>query len=343
MQRENLDDPANLKETADVSSPIERDNELWYEDGNLAIIAHSTELRIYQGQLATLSDVFNNMFKVPQPPPRTTEVCGSVYPVVHVTDISEDWRHLLRLLMPVANANVVQRPGHIILPTYQQISAYIRLSHKYEIDFVLEQSLEYLQCYFHDDFDKWYVRTPLAPLPGMKIVHAIDIVNIARLTGRHFPPPFCSAARLGQRLVEGYRRGDGSYGQLTPEDLGRCIAAQKLLACETAKAVLAAFTPYTSKDCKHAQQRPQKFRCLLGLQRLLHNFREDATLVANIYPFYRWKYYRAFASGSSEVEMCDVCWAQLEQRFVNEQRKIWARLPELLDVVVPTWGKPVSS
>ncbi len=73
-----------------------RDEEFWFEDGNVMLVARDVEFRVFKGILADHSPVFKDMFSLPQPPEYATALC----PVVHVTDAPEDLRHLLRVYMP---------------------------------------------------------------------------------------------------------------------------------------------------------------------------------------------------------------------------------------------------
>lgn len=42
--------------------------ELWFEDGNVVLIAESTSFRVHKSILSRTSDFFKDMFSLPQPP-----------------------------------------------------------------------------------------------------------------------------------------------------------------------------------------------------------------------------------------------------------------------------------
>ncbi|OBZ69703.1 hypothetical protein A0H81_10185 [Grifola frondosa] len=74
---------------------ISRDDEFWYKDGNIVLIAGNIAFRVYQGLLAEQSQVFMDLFVVPQPAgAETMDDCA----MVHLSDSPEDLRHLLRAL-----------------------------------------------------------------------------------------------------------------------------------------------------------------------------------------------------------------------------------------------------
>ena len=74
-----------------------RDEEFWYEDGTIDLVAGNVVFRVYKGVLAEHSAVFKDMFSLPQPPSEST---SSECPVVYLSDSPEDLRHVLRVLMP---------------------------------------------------------------------------------------------------------------------------------------------------------------------------------------------------------------------------------------------------
>lgn len=84
-----------------------RDEDFWYSDGNIIIVARDVEFRVYKGLLADHSAVFRDMLAFPQPPVPTPSNAGSAEdpcPVVHVSDSPEDFRHILRFYMPRDNS-----------------------------------------------------------------------------------------------------------------------------------------------------------------------------------------------------------------------------------------------
>ncbi|KAL1938146.1 hypothetical protein VTO73DRAFT_11975 [Trametes versicolor] len=77
-------EPGNIE----VSSR-KRDEEFWYEDGSIILVARDVEFRVFKGILAEHSPVFRDMFSLPQPP-TTSSISSSseqdTCPVVHLLD-----------------------------------------------------------------------------------------------------------------------------------------------------------------------------------------------------------------------------------------------------------------
>ena len=69
--------------------------------------------------------------------------------------------------------------GETSKPTYEQISAWIRIGHKYQLKGLYEQSLNFLKLHYTTDLRVWCESEHFAP-PGWKEVCSIGVVNLAR-------------------------------------------------------------------------------------------------------------------------------------------------------------------
>ena len=89
------------------SSP-QHDDELWFANGNLVLIARDVEFRIWKTPLIRHSPVFRDMLSLPQDSPSSTSsdetsatvTSGAAPAVVHLSDSPEDLRHFLRAFFP---------------------------------------------------------------------------------------------------------------------------------------------------------------------------------------------------------------------------------------------------
>ncbi|PIL24767.1 hypothetical protein GSI_12653 [Ganoderma sinense ZZ0214-1] len=89
-----------------ATAELKRDEELWFEDGNLILIASEVEFRVYKGPLIAQSLVFKDMLSLPQPSSsdtRSNQDTDTARPstscaTVHLQDDSlSDLRHFLRM------------------------------------------------------------------------------------------------------------------------------------------------------------------------------------------------------------------------------------------------------
>lgn len=75
----------------------ERDEEFWFDDGNIVLIAGNLSFKVYRGLLASQSPVFADMFSTGDPH-ADSQIDGC--PIVHLQDTPQALRHLLRALIP---------------------------------------------------------------------------------------------------------------------------------------------------------------------------------------------------------------------------------------------------
>ena len=85
-----------------AKEPLKKDEEFWFEDGNLLLVARDVQFRVYQGPLVAHSPVFQDMLSLPQPAEDSVhrERHGDPScPTVPLIDSPEDLRHFLRVFM----------------------------------------------------------------------------------------------------------------------------------------------------------------------------------------------------------------------------------------------------
>ena len=94
--------PASPSPAAEVDArSVKRDEELWFPDGNLILVARDVEFRVYQGPLVAHSPIFKDMLSLPQPDEthREAQPTGSSCATVHLPDSPEDLRHFLHVFI----------------------------------------------------------------------------------------------------------------------------------------------------------------------------------------------------------------------------------------------------
>ncbi|RDX48999.1 hypothetical protein OH76DRAFT_1351456 [Lentinus brumalis] len=322
-----------------------RDEEFWYEDGTIILVARNVQFRVYKGVLADHSSVFADMFSLPQPASTLASTTSAECPVVHLEDSPEDLRHVLRALLPKKSALVDFAAER---PTFHEISAQARLGHKYQIDTLFERSLSYLKTCFTTDFDarqRWLTGNRYSQVPvewgghGDK-VFAIGVVNIARLAQADTILPSalavcCSLAAT--RLVKGFEREDGSWERLSEEDLELCFTGMRRLAHEASVAVVTEFARFIlpngctgEADCQNA------------INQLLSDYGDNSEpYFPSKNPFRDWddwitEYWEEEVEPEEDA-VCETCSAKILKGFRVQQRDTWKRLPDIFDLPVKDW------
>lgn len=97
---------SNLTQTQSIL----KNSSVYYEDGNIVIIAENVAFRAHRGVLSKRCEVFRDMFVVGRPcsSDETFEDC----PVVRVSDLSKDWEAFLEVLYGYRYALFLLRQSH---------------------------------------------------------------------------------------------------------------------------------------------------------------------------------------------------------------------------------------
>ncbi|RPD76890.1 hypothetical protein L226DRAFT_611302 [Lentinus tigrinus ALCF2SS1-7] len=306
----------------------QRDEELWFDDGNLSIVAGNVEFRVYKGPLMKQSGFFKDMLSLPQPSLPASVSCATV----QVSDSPEDMRHFLRTFV---------EGGLRFEPTFHEISAYIRLGHKYQCDKLVQRSVDYLKKYYVDNFDEWFKVTSLDP-PTFQSIHRIGVVNLARLAGADglLPVALMCCCMLGSDISKGFTREDGTLETLSVEDLTRCFVGRAKLLEATFVATHRTFRDTVAPDCKNPS------RCKEALQRLLHQMIENADLMRDIRDL-RFDNSKTdyINSTDDDRELCSRCFTMIGKtgRQQEQHKEIFKKLPEIMDVQVEGWWTGVDN
>ncbi|KAI0776682.1 hypothetical protein BD413DRAFT_469202 [Trametes elegans] len=319
---------------------MKRDNELWFEDGNLILTAEHVEFKVYRGPLIAHSAVFRDMLSLPQPnhgnhPEQTSEL---LCPVIPLHDSPDDLRHVLRVFVPGNSLRSVCYRAGFFEPSYEEVSACIRIGHKYQIEDLLQRNLAYLHKLYPSDFDAYLASRRLRPTAFTR-AHAIGAVNLARFTGESslLPTALMACCTLGADIVLGLPREDGTRETLSPEDLGRCFVGRARMAQASARVAHQMFRQSVARGCRHPAC------CQRVLQRLLNELGDARIeLVSNLDWAAPWVGY--VDEKDEERELCGKCYKMLEEERPRQlQREVWQVLPTMMGVSVEGWGEKVKA
>lgn len=219
-------------------------------------------------------------------------------------------------------------------PTFDMVSAYIRIAHKYQMDGLLNQWLEYLKKHFTSCFDDWIAHERAVP-ERFEPIHAIGVVNLARLTGCNsiLPTALAVCTTLGDQIVTGFTRDDGTREQLSMADLGRCFQAKTLLIQANATAVAIALAPeYCPDNCTTNVECKDSVRSFNENEKSLR--RAHFVAPEGLVPAWG-EYNRRLAD---HYELCRHCLEMIRDVYVGLQRTTWSKLPTITGVEVDGWA-----
>ncbi|RPD60934.1 hypothetical protein L227DRAFT_563357 [Lentinus tigrinus ALCF2SS1-6] len=213
-------DGDSLPRSSPLGKPRTRDDDFWFEDGNIVLVAGDVEFRLYQVPLIRRSPVFRETLSMPQ-----GDGISIAVPEVKLFDHPSDIRRLLGGIIFGSDLRFVKGD-----PDFTTLSSLIRMGHKYQVEDVVEAGLEYLRSFYpprlaHDE------GMPDGPPNFSKRDH-IGVVNLARLTNSPdlLPVAFLHCCMLDPReLVKGIEREDGTTETLSPDDLATVLIAREEL------------------------------------------------------------------------------------------------------------------
>ncbi|KAJ3558802.1 hypothetical protein NM688_g713 [Phlebia brevispora] len=192
-------------------SELNRHETLWFEDGNVIVQAGDTIFRVYRGLLCQYSDVFKDLFKLPQPADAETM---DGLPLVQLSDSPVELAHLLDALH---NA-----PQHEKL-TWTAIQSLVNLGMKYEIEELRDAAIHHIHGLTLDTPER---RARLYdPSKSCIIYEPADIIAMANLLQT-------LDLRLAE-LFDGMRHSHGHVERLSKSNLRICITTRERLQRRT--------------------------------------------------------------------------------------------------------------
>jgi hypothetical protein len=208
-------------------------SEPWFEDGNIVIEAGFKQFKVYRGILAASSEVFRDMFLVPQPIEQ-----GSVdgCPIVHLSDSPDDVRYILDAL---CNRRCQNLHLHCDLQSnlapccrnyftdkkpqpFALLAAFVRLGRKYEIHQLRDEAINRLCRVYPIRLKKWLsMEDKFTHIIPEDTVH-LDVIHLAQENDLPYLLPaaflLCYDTFTHQQMLEGVHRNDGTLAVLSAED-----------------------------------------------------------------------------------------------------------------------------
>ena len=212
--------------------------------------------------------------------------------------------------------------------TFNEISAVIRLAHKYNIQQVQEQALASLQDLgFVTSFSAYSNPPEDSPL-ALDPLFNIAVVNIAHLTETPslLPLALFRCAYLGGELLDGWTHEDGTVEHLTEADLRRCFDGRAALMHEYTAFLSALFDDTASAACTRRRT------CSTNLRFMQRNAVSSKGLALEHDPLKDW------ATVAKNIEdagtVCRSCAGEVAERARTGQKEIFERLPEIFGIEV---------
>ncbi|TCD61649.1 hypothetical protein EIP91_008137 [Steccherinum ochraceum] len=216
-----------MSEAEAVTKPNEpkKHADLWFDDGNIVLVAGDTAFRVYRGVLAKRSEMFHDLFSLPQPEGgEAMDGCS----VLRLQESAADMERFLTVLFD--GCKMWKEDKYTSWPYTHTI---IQMSNKYQIDDLRLEAIDRLKERFPgdiDDWDKLYDRD--TNILG-KMSDAVSMANAAvllELPKIHHRALYECCQLSTEKLVLGVVNSDDVRESLSAQDISRCVEARRTLA-----------------------------------------------------------------------------------------------------------------
>ncbi|PIL34218.1 hypothetical protein GSI_03929 [Ganoderma sinense ZZ0214-1] len=200
------------------ASPLEeyevptRHPDIYFEDGNLSIVAGRQYFIVHRGLLCRHSEVLRvRIESIKTNDERLLEGLA----VLYLDDSPEDLAHFLRALYGLSHDTNVE--------DFAVISAVLRLATNYGVETLRETALRSLSISWPSTLQLWETNSPSYSM----VIKLAREVNAPQL----LPSAFYDLSRyLPSQLTEGHTTSDGTYCELDVEDLCRVLRGKEQAA-----------------------------------------------------------------------------------------------------------------
>ncbi|KAJ7153887.1 hypothetical protein C8R43DRAFT_1126562 [Mycena crocata] len=297
------------------SAPV-RVAELWFEDASLVFQAEDSLFRVYSGILAAQSSVFRDMLGFPQPDPMEEDlVDGCVRIVLH--DKAADVTSFFRAIF---DSNFFVPP---FAPTLETLSGILRLSTKYDVDYLRRRCLRHLSDIYPTSLKDWDLlgysrdiinfRAPPKVYPVFQILDLLKEVHAAWLIPAIM---YLGCSNPIQRIVDGVELG--GTPEMTPEKRAILIAyPEQAVAVESVLRFLKQRFP----EC----QTPAKCNTeLLQLAQFVAENWAKCHFPLEIWEECDWEQVAG--------DLCAACIGQCRKTHASARQAFWDRMPAIFGV-----------
>ncbi|KAF7293785.1 Glutamine amidotransferase type-1 domain-containing protein [Mycena chlorophos] len=317
--------PGPMSAMSPLPPPAKRSPDVWFEDGTIILEAEGVQFKVFRGILAANSTVFNDMLIVGSGA-GDDEVDGCL--VVRVYDDAVDLMHFLKALHHVG-CRYYDPPE---TTSFTLIAAILRLSTKYNVDFLRRRALAHISSLYPTTLQDWEQRKDTA----IEVFNArpFAVFQLAKETGHQALLPACMYLCADtvdiNDILDGLPGIDGRHIELDWPDKRACIRGRQNLLLALRADVFGFLTG--SLKIPNCASPPRcdgaKLRWLQSLEASLGNGCPGIFSIK-----FPWAQFRK--------AICDTCYVTSFNDSQHHRQAIWDTLPSYFDM--PPWEELVKS
>ncbi|KAJ6616627.1 hypothetical protein B0H10DRAFT_1799065 [Mycena sp. CBHHK59/15] len=310
--------PRGSDESLPSSTQVKRSPDIWFEDGTIILEAECTQFKVFKGILAANSTVFNDMLVIGSFPDISEMVEGC--PVVRVYDTALDLMHFLKAIHHGGYYEPAETKDFLL------IAAILRLSTKYNVDFLRRRALAHISSLYPTTLQEWDQRKDTS----MEVFNArpFAVLLLAKETGHQALLPACMYLCADSvdinDILDGLKSIDGKHLELDWPDKRACIRGRQNLLLALRSEVFAFLTGSLAiPNCVSPQRcDSSKLRWLQSLEASLGNGCPGIFSIK-----FPWVSFRK--------AVCDNCYTASYTNSNTQRQFIWDKLPSYFDM--PPW------
>ncbi|KAF7353758.1 BTB domain-containing protein [Mycena venus] len=277
--------------------------DLWFEDGNVVIQAEDYQFCLFRSFLTTRSPIFKDTFSIPQPED-AERINGC--PVLRIHDSASDAAHFFKAIFDSETFLPWPAPT-----TFEKIAAILRLSTKYEVEYLRRRALDHLSSGYPTSLAQWRENElPLATFP----VHCLWVLPTAFYDYCKFTGP--------SEIFRGTMQ-DGVLLSLSDADKQLCLEARE--SQREASKDLENFLAEVVEDCTGSECSSSRLVWI----RYLNKLRQDGFWLD---PTETWEYWGSFAG-----HVCKPCLLACQKKYEDARLAVWQSIPSMFNL--PSWTK----
>ncbi|KDR79559.1 hypothetical protein GALMADRAFT_63337 [Galerina marginata CBS 339.88] len=312
-------DPEDIIKSRDVNK-LKRSS-YWFDDGNIILQAENTQFRVHRSILAQNSNVFRDMFSLPQSSDEEPSIEGCV--VVRVADKPHQWEYLFSILYD----NVIMFQRTDAFPLHLLVTM-LSMGKKYEFDKLRADAVYRLSVEFPSTLQLWD-RQFYGYAPRRIRGQELELVNIVLQEGltAFLPAAYlaCLRFRTAAEVMSGYLRQDGSRIFLPDSSKADLIQARDSLSAAMSECTYGLL--HGSKNIIPGANCASPTKCtnvrLKKLDTQFVTFPPSPKFSLDPCPKY------------ITDEFCDPCATMLRTAFEAGRNRIWLELPQYFRM--PGW------
>ncbi|KAJ7715501.1 hypothetical protein B0H14DRAFT_3013857, partial [Mycena olivaceomarginata] len=292
---------------------------LWFADGGLIIRAETTLFRLSRDFLAARSPVFADMVSLPTP--KNVEMMNGC-PFVFLTDSAKDLATFLKALIYSDFFESFPAPT-----TFSDIASVLRMSHKYEVDYLRKRALIHLSAVCPTTLLEWerFDSTTCSWFPDTDVEY-LDLILLARQTSANWILP-TAFYRLCQHVDEDSIINGANLLELTSSDKVACMRAIRTLETTCTTRVLEFLsTPLHIKGCHSVMP----LRCAysrIKTRFAAESWRQYEAAKVPFLPLELWSI--SDWDRAALADVCRNCMSFVKEAHKEAKQDVWDRLPAL--------------